>query len=495
VNPRAARRPTLKIVSHIVSFLGAWRDNHLWNRVVKDRFMAASDALLHTLRTWGRQPAGALRTRLQVSRATLMRAVQALGPALVVRGQARHTIYAARRALRGSMAPLPLYRVDARGMAHEAGLLHPLHPAGCMLDGAAGLGWPLDGAMQQGWFDGLPFLLDDMRPQGFLGRHFARHHAALMQVADDPTAWSEDDVLQVLSLLGADQPGDCILGDGALRLWQAQALQPPAALPDAAIAAAYPALADRAMAQGVAASSAGGEFPKFTALRLLAGAPCHVLVKFSGSDASAGTQRWADLLVCEHLALGVVASTLELPASASQIHVAGGRCFLEVQRFDRHGLRGRSAVCAWAALNAGLFGLAGQPWPRAAAALHARGLVDAATASAITRLWHFGQLIANTDMHDGNLAFRPGLQLAPVYDMLPMLYAPQRGVELPARRFAPALPLPGERADWALAAQAALQFWHLASSDGRISAGLRATAAENAQTVTDLQRLAGGPRA
>ncbi len=452
--------------------------------------MTVADEVLQLLRTWRRMPAGELRTRLQVSRATLMRAVQALGPALVVRGQARNTTYAARRGLRGSAAALPLYRVHGSGQADEVGLLHPVHPAGCMVDGVQLLGWPLDEAMGAGWFDGLPYMLDDMRPQGFLGRHFARHHAALMQVVGDPGAWSEDDVLHTLSLLGADQPGQLILGEGAFRLWQAQAAQPPAVVADDAVDTAYPALAAQAMAEGVVGSSAGGEFPKFTALRDLAGVPAAVLVKFSGSDQSAGTQRWADLLVCEHLALGVVASRLQLEAAASRILQAGGRCFLEVQRFDRHGLRGRSAVCSWAALNAGLFGLAGQPWTVAGAALHARGLIDAGTQVALDRLWHFGQLIANTDMHDGNLSFRPGLRLAPVYDMLPMLYAPQRGVELPGREFAPPLPLPAQRAAWSVAAAAASDFWQQASTDARISAGFRQTAARNAQLVADLQRLA-----
>lgn len=435
-------------------------------------------------------PAGELRARLQVSRATLMRAVQTLGPALVVRGQARNTTYAARRALRGSIAALPLYRVNSSGQADEMGLLHPVCPGGCMVDGVQQLGWPLDADMGAGWFDGLPYMLDDMRPQGFLGRHFARHHAALMQVAGDPGAWSQDDVLHTLSLLGADQSGQYILGEGAFRLWQAQAARPPAVVADEEVDTVYPALAAQAMAEGVVGSSAGGEFPKFTALRDLAGAPGAVLVKFSGSDRSPGTQRWADLLVCEHLALGVVASRLRLDVAASRIVKAGGRCFLEVQRFDRHGLRGRSPVCSWAALNAGLFGLAGQPWTAAGAALRTRGLIDADTHAALDLLWHFGQLIANTDMHDGNLSFRPGLRLAPVYDMLPMLYAPQRGVELPGRQFAPPLPLPSQRPAWSVAAVAAADFWQQASSDERISAGFRRTAARNAQLVADLQHLA-----
>jgi hypothetical protein len=107
--------------------------------------------------------------------------------------------------------------------------------------------------------------------------------------------------------------------------------------------------------------------------------PVHVIVTFSGSDGSPGAQRWADLLVCEHLALGVVQAHLHLPAAASQMHQTGGRTFLEVQRFDRHGAHGRSPLCTWAALDAGLFGLAGKPWTDAGQALHAAGLVDADT--------------------------------------------------------------------------------------------------------------------
>ena len=454
--------------------------------------MSVADEALHALRTWHRMPAADLLARLQVSRATLMRAVAALGPAVVQRGLARKSAYAASRGLRGQTAQLPLYAISTHGVATEVARLQPIHPAGCALDGAPALGWPLDGDMRSGWFDGLPYMLDDMRPQGFLGRHFAQQHAALMQVADDPGLWSEDDVLHVLSLLGTDQSGHYILGDTALRLWQQQLLQPPAGVADADVATQYPVLADRAVALGAAGSSAAGEFPKFTALRLQGGQPVAVIVKFSGSDDTPGSRRWADLLVCEHLALDAVAQHLQVASAASRIHLAAGRCFLEVDRFDRHGLHGRSALCSWAALNAGLFGQAGKPWTSAATALRGAGLIDAATQDAMARLWHFGQLIGNTDMHDGNLSFCPGLQLAPAYDMLPMLFAPQRGLEVPVRQLSAPLPLPAELPAWLPAAAAALRFWDRASGDGRISAAFRQTAAHNAQLVDGLQRLAGG---
>src|SRR6202023_1184337 len=108
----------------------------------------------------------------------------------------------------------------------------------------------------------------------------------------------------------------------------------------------------------------------------------------------------------------------------------------------------------------------------------------------------FGQLIGNADMHDGNLSFRPraaasgaGLSLAPVYDMLPMLYAPQRGVELAPVQLAARLPLPAERGAWQQAASAACQFWAHAAEDARISAEFRTICNHNAQTVSKAMGL------
>lgn len=450
--------------------------------------MSTSEALLRALRTWHKAPAGALLARLGVSRATLMRAVQELGPQVIARGKARRTAYAARRPVRGQLQALPLYRIDELGRPHEAAVLYPTYPQGCAVDFLEPMPWPLDEAMGDGWFEGLPYMLDDMRPQGFLGRNFAHHHADLLQLGPDPKDWSEDDALHALTLLGSDQPGHHVLGEPALRRYLAWSQAAPAAVLDADVALHYPRMAQEAIAQGLPGSSAGGEFPKFTALRNMAGQQTHVIVKFSGSDGAPGTVRWSDLLVCEHLALCTVASQLGVAAASSRIYQGGGRTFLEVDRFDRHGALGRSPVCSWAALNGALFGLAGRPWTEGAAALYQRGLIDADTDHAVQRIWLFGQLIANTDMHDGNLSFRPGLSLAPVYDMLPMAYAPVRGVELPTREFMPRLPLPSQREAWQIAAQAAEHFWALAGEDERISAEFRAICASHAQRVREVSR-------
>ena len=74
---------------------------------------------------------------------------------------------------------------------------------------------------------------------------------------------------------------------------------------------------------------------------------------------------------------------------------------------------GRSGLCSWSSLNAALFGLAGRPWTEGAKRLLSAGFIDAANHDAIARQWHFGHLIANAGMHDGNLSFWPGLQVAP----------------------------------------------------------------------------------
>jgi hypothetical protein len=480
--------------------------------------------LIRLLRLRGRQPAGDLARLLDISRPTLMRTVRAAGDAVVAQGRARRTAYAARRALRGSLAPLPLYRVGIDGEPREIGHLHLTVPDGTAVEFKADIGWPLDADMADGWFDGLPYPLQDIRPQGFLGRHFARRHAPLLQVSDDPTRWSDDDALHALSLLGCDTPGDLIVGEAACRLWvdhvsAARNGQAPAALADGEAVSAYPKLADQALAHGLAGSSAGGEFPKFLALRTdrsstkgtetghetgpeagsdgdteqASPTARHVLVKFSGSDDAPGTQRWADLLVCEHLAAEMLRQRLDVPAARSRVLRSGGRTFLEVDRFDRHGRLGRSGLVSWSAVDGAIFGSAGRPWPEAGRRLVERGWLRSTDAARIERLWHFGRLIANTDMHDGNLSFQPassrgqdGLVMAPAYDMLPMQDAPLRGMELPASAWSPSLPLPSERLAWEPAAVAAQAFWVAAAGDARISTGYQALCASRADALRRL---------
>lgn len=455
--------------------------------------MPADD--FHRLRTAlaVRAPAAAadLAGALGVSVPTLHRLLRRLPPGeLVGAGKARRARYALRRPLhagRGLLADLPVYAITPEGQAELLAPLAPLQGGGCWMP-LTRSGWPVPDEARDGWWPGLPYPLYDMRPQGYMGRLFARAEHRALGVAPDPQAWSDDDVLHVLSLRGSDTSGNWIVGDDAYALWQAQrqALPPPIA-PEAT-AAAYARLADEAVASGVPGSSAAGEFPKFAARRspppgTASGTP-HVLVKFSGANAASPTvQRWSDLLVCEHLALEHAARLPGVQAATSRILQHGGRTFLEVERFDRHGEHGRSPLCSMETANAALLGDASRDWTVLAARLVAQDWLAPEDAQRIAHLWWFGRLIANTDMHLGNLALRPvqgRLTLAPAYDMLPMLHAPLPGGEVPVRAFEPPLPLPQQRAVWHAAWEVARDFWQAAAGDGCISAGFRAVCAEHA---------------
>src|SRR5690606_2099266 len=130
-----------------------------------------------------------------------------------------------------------------------------------------------------------------------------------------------------------------------LELYLKELQNPREPIAEGDVPARYAELAEVAMAWGVPGTSAAGEFPKFTAARAVDGACVKVLVKFSGSDNSPSSLRWADLLVCEHLAARTLAEVAGIAAAETRILEAAERTFLESVRFDRHGMTGRSAVC------------------------------------------------------------------------------------------------------------------------------------------------------
>lgn len=459
---------------------------------------AASAAQLPTvLARHAPAAAGTLAAAMGVSVPTLHRWLQTL-PAgqLVSAGKARRARYALRRPLRGTAADVPVYAVDAHGQAHLLAPLALLHPQGSWMD-VGGSDWPVPEESRDGWWPGLPYPLYDMRPQGYMGRLFARAEHGALGVSPDPREWSDDDVLHVLSQRGDDASGNLIVGDAAFARWQGLRLSPPPALPSDETAEAYAALAGQAVTTGVPGSSAAGEFPKFTARRALpagsASATPHVLVKFSGADGSPAVRRWADLLVCEHLALEQVAAIPGLQAARSRILQHGGRTFLEVERFDRHGEAGRSALLTLETANAALLGDPSRDWTHLANRFARAGLLAESDVQAIAVLWWFGRLIGNTDMHAGNLSFRPvdgRLAVAPAYDMLPMLHAPLASGEVAPRTFEPPLPLPPQRDAWQQACAAALRLWAAAAAEPRISEFFRTLCAGHAQALEAAARWA-----
>lgn len=449
---------------------------------------AARDQLASALARRRRVSASELASDLCVSVPTLHRMLQEQGGGVVSGGAARRTRYALRRALRGNLSDLPLYQVDTDGKASPLATLALLHPEGTWMP-LAGTSWPAPDNARDGWWDGLPYPLYDMRPQGFMGRQFARAEHRSLDVADDPAHWNDDAILHVLQRSGSDTSGNLILGDPAFEHWARTKADPPTPWKASQTARAYADLAAQAVATGVAGSSAAGEFPKFAALRDLEGsATPHVLVKFSGADASTAVQRWSDLLVCEHLALECAASMPGIESARSRIVQAAGRTFLEVERFDRHGLFGRSRLSSLETLDAAFAGAGTADWSQSSKHLADLHLLAPEDVARVGRLWWFGRLIANTDMHAGNLSFRahPTWQLAPTYDMLPMMYAPLAGGEIPPRDFKLPVPLPAQQPAWLAACVAAIAFWQRAGRDKRISAPFRQIALRNAASLEDL---------
>ena len=405
-----------------------------------------------------------LQEQLGVSQSTVSRALAPLVQAGQVQkvGAARSQRYVLPRTVPGVGREVPVMRVNEHGQASPFASLVPLQGGAIWVDEADGL------SQQHG---GLPWFLDDMRPQGFMGRTFAHAHPEL-QLGSDPRHWNDDDVLRALALFGDDLPGNLVVGEAAFQRFHS--------LPQRASRADshddYPRLAEQAMQGTLSGSSAGGEQPKFCT-RL---GERHVIVKFSPASDAPVDQRLRDLLVCEHLALSVLAEA-GLPAAKTAIVAGGGRIFLEAERFDRTA-QGRIGMVSLMVYDNEYVGEMDN-WAATANRMLARGLLTAQDARTLRLLEAYGVLIANTDRHYGNISLilrDDDWTLSPTYDMLPMLYAPMGG-ELVERDFAarPLQPTAATLPEWEQARTLATAFWQAAASDQRVSEGFRAIASSN----------------
>ncbi len=426
---------------------------------------------------WLRAPISAtdLAAALRVNRTTIVRALADFGDELVTMGATRSTRYALRRNVQNAGNRWPVYVMDDDGRARLWCTMEALHERHWRITWAeTSPAWALHFCDREGLWQGFPFFLGEAQPQGFLGRAIARQVARPLGVPEDPRGWSDDHTLIFLQAAGEDLPGSLVVGDDCLRRALARPVfgQGENMIPEAARLERYPALAQDA-ASALPGTSAGGEQPKFlTTLDDGAGGFHPVLVKFSPPMDQPVGRRWADLLLCEWHAHEVLAQHgLTLPGA--RLLDAGGRRFLEVPRFDRAGAGGRRGVVSLASLQAAAVGFNPGHWPTAVRELQQAGLVDEAAVSTAQRLHAFGELIGNTDMHFGNLAFRMDdalpFRIAPAYDMLPMLWAPGVQGEIMERRLAPAPPLPADRAPWLEAAVWAALFWERIAGDPQLS--------------------------
>ena len=389
-------------------------------------------------------------------------AIREAGTDVVPIGRGRATRYGLRHTWPTlDTSRFPVFRILETGTARSEGELFTLV--------ARQTAWMPSGTVS----DGLPIEIADARPSGFLGHHFAATHADLRLPAR-LIDWSDHHALLAMSRRGEDLPGNLIVGDESFARWQA--LDIPVTT-----RADYPAVAEATIAGHPPGSSAGGERPKFGAF--VDGR--HVLVKFAarGGAGDAVSRRWCDLLVLEALALNVVSSR-GLPAAQARMIDADSHYFLESDRFDRVGIRGRIAVLSLAAVQDD----PADPWARAAVLLRDAGRLSDEDARRLQWLDAFGALIANTDRHPHNVVFFSDdarLRLAPAFDQVSMLYAPTTDGQVAPRTFAP----PHATADtlevWDDARAAARDFWQRASDDARVSDDVRTFSAANANALAN----------
>jgi DNA-binding transcriptional ArsR family regulator len=373
----------------------------------------------------------------------------------------------------------PLYAMDAQGVANELGTFHAIEP-----EHFAVWGGP---ARIEGLTQGIPYFLLDGRPEGFLGRAIPAAYPELnlpARVQD----WSDDHALIFLTQRGSDTAGNLILGTESLDRYLSRA-HASRMVPSEDRASQYPALAQAAMLGEPPGPSAHGEHPKFSARITQGDLTTHVLVKFSPSRATALGTRWADLLIAEFIASRVLSEN-GIPAARSEVFEFEEQVFLESERFDRFGAEGRRGSVSLYSLDAVRYGKLDR-WSLSAQRLHAEQLLSAQDLERVSLVDAFGSLIANTDRHFGNITlfddYEGPFELAPIYDMLPMLFSPQAG-QLIDRPFEPAGATAATLSVWPRARDLAKTYWLRLCEESRLSEEFRRHCESCLRVVRQLSR-------
>jgi len=403
-----------------------------------------------------------------MTRQTVNRKLRALGDSVIKFDKVRPPLYYAVKEAFGSGNEIHLAAVDPHGNTNLWGVLRPLAHGGFYLQTTPVAPKVLKGNKGNGMYEGLPYFLDDMRPQGFMGRQIARDLNAQSDIfPPDPRDWNQEQIGRYLVANGDDLPGNLKIGRMALD----RVRRPP----QKSRREDYPELADKAVEGEVHGSSAGGEQAKFATYSREREA--HVIVKFSPKGGGELATRWRDILVTEYIASEVL-HEFDIPAAELEIYEIQDRLFLESVRFDRTGEYGRLPLISMQAID-NEFSCVGSGWLSVAKELHKLGLISWQHLYDVAVYWGFGKLIYNTDMHLGNVSFLidgSGFSLAPIYDMCSMGFAPKSTGEIQPHAFTlPDINGPLYFIDKLthMIKQMAREFWRKVAKNELVSAELR----------------------
>lgn len=416
----------------------------------------------------------------KISQSTLSRILSSIKNELVVIGKARETKYAIQRKITDTTTPITIYEILEDASSRQLGILYAIKPNGFYFEAKTP-------DATSSIYNDLPYFLSDLCPTGFLGRFIPIQNEDL-HLPNDISLWTAEHCLKYLSQRGWNTIGNFILGDASFQLYLEKSHALENNIGTKKRENYYSLYANDVLAAGDPGSSAGGEQPKFTTVLLPENQ--HVLVKFSPpTDTEIGI-RIADILICEHIALQILKKNA-YDAADSEIVIHDNRVFLEVKRFDRIGKFGRRGLISLGVLDAEFSGTMGT-WSKTAGELVNHKIIATHLLETIRFREIFGELIANNDMHLYNLSFFTQgniiTDLAPVYDMSPMLFMP-RNNQIVKREFAPSLPLPEHTKMWIAALAVAEEFWHAVLEDERISKGFKDIAMSCTIKIAELHEL------
>lgn len=429
--------------------------------------MTQNISILQFLKFRGALTSLDLQKLTNLSQAQVSRHLKSLEPEVIKIGKGKNTKYVLTRDIPQVGSKISIYCVSEQGELTQRGVLYPVFPKGFY--------WASLNSKQSTIYDDLPYFLNDLRPSGYLGRLIPKTYPD-WGFPEDIRLWTAESTLKYITHFGTDLIGNYIVGERAAeKFLNSKLLHSNALQNEASNENHYDTLAQTVEQKGIPGSSAGGEHPKFTT----SNKEEQVLVKFVQNTQHELTKRRIDLLIAEHTAAKLFKERNQ--ASCTRILRSTSYTFLEVSRFDRVGLFGRKGLLSLLSLDAEFLG-SGESWSIVAEKLFNKKIISQETLNEIVLREYFGHMIGNSDMHSGNLSFyfeeEKVLNVSPLYDMLPMRYAPMQDF-LYSGTITPIAPRPSYRNLWREAVNLAAKYWNVLQKEENLSCDFKKIAELN----------------